>query len=41
MTGLIAVACSGGAGVTAEVTRQAAAKIADRCTPDHGCSDPR
>jgi len=23
------------------VTRPAAARIADRCTPDQGCSDPR
>jgi len=36
-----APACSRGAGVTAEVTRRAAARIADRCTPDQGCSDPR
>jgi len=28
-------------GVTAEATRPAAARIADRCTPDQGCSDPR
>jgi len=31
MTSLAAVACPGGAGVTADATRQAAARIVDRC----------
>jgi len=31
MTGLAAVACPGGAGVTADATRRAAARIVDRC----------
>jgi len=31
VTGLAAVACPGGAGVTADATRRAAARIVDRC----------
>jgi len=31
----------GGADGTADAARRTAARIADRCTPDQGCSDPR
>jgi len=41
MFDLAAVARSGEAGVTAEVPRDAAPKIADICTPDEGCRYPR
>jgi len=36
-----AAAGSCGAGVTADVTRRAAARIADICTPARGCRYPR